>query len=32
MHEGKVMAIVDRADATEEKIAVLASGINDQYN
>jgi ribose transport system ATP-binding protein len=31
MHEGKMQAILDRAEATEEKIVVLASGINDQY-
>ena len=30
MHQGKMQAILDRAEATEEKIAVLASGMRDE--
>jgi ribose transport system ATP-binding protein len=29
MHEGKIESILNREEATEEKIAALASGIND---
>ena len=32
MYEGKIQAIINRAGATEEMIAVLASGINDQIS
>lgn len=32
MYQGKIRGILARSEATEEKIAVLASGINDQYD
>ena len=32
MYQGKIRGILARSEATEEKIAVLASGINDHYD